>query len=192
MNLKNLEIKIENLKSKKLDLIDKIKEEKVELRLLEKEKLNIEKCLKILEYLSKCNQDKIVKLFEDTVGVGLKDLFDETYDFRILQKSRGNSSACDFQVSCSVFPGWSDVIMCHGKSLQDIVAVILRIVLIKLDNRSRKIVILDEPLSGLEIERQKIASKFLYEISEKFGIQLLVVTHSAELTEHATKEIRVS
>ena len=191
MLLRLLEENFNKLKFKKEDIQDRMSETDVEIRLLKKELNNTEKCMFLLEYLSKMNQEKIVSLFEGVVSKGLKDLFDDSYEFKILQKSRGSSSAAEFQIECSKFPGFSEIIMCHGKSIQDVIAIILRLILVKLDNRSRKIVILDEPTSGLEIERQKLASKFLKEVSEKFGIQIIIVTHSEELALCADKEVRI-
>lgn len=191
MNLPELKAKVDFLvkeKTKKEKRLSEVIEKRKEI---EGELTEINTCIEIFDFLTKTNHDKVVGLLEDIVSSGLKDLFDETYNFRILQKMRGNSTACDFELSCSAFPGWSDIILCHGKSIQDLVSAILRLVLVKLDGRSRKILILDEPTSGVESERQALVSKFLLDISDKFNIQFIVVTHSKELAEGATKEIKI-
>jgi wobble nucleotide-excising tRNase len=191
MNLQALKAKTDFLISEKAKKEDKLSKIVERIKKIEEESVEIDTCIEIFDFLTKSNHDKVIGLLEDVVSSGLKDLFDETYNFRILQKMRGNATACDFELSCSAFPGWSDIILCHGKSIQDLVSAILRLVLIKLDGRSRKVFILDEPTSGVESERQTLVSKFLLDISEKFGIQFIVVTHSKELAEGATKEIRI-
>jgi DNA repair exonuclease SbcCD ATPase subunit len=191
MDLEILQSNLDKIKGKKEQLEDELEELVVEERINKKDKELLEKCMKLLNYVSKMNQEKVVNLFEYTISSGLKDLFDGSYDFRFLQKSRGNNSACDFELKSSVFPGWSDLVMAHGKSVQDIVSVILRIVLVKLDKHSRRLIILDEPLSGLESSRMDDASTFLHGICERFNIQLIMVTHSKELQSSANKVIKL-
>jgi ABC-type lipoprotein export system ATPase subunit len=82
--------------------------------------------------------------------------------------------------------------MTRGKSVKEIISVILRIILIKLDKRSRNIVILDEPMSGVESDRQIEVCKFLTEICNNFGIQIIIVTHIEQLSNCANKEIKIN
>lgn len=191
MNLRELQTALDKLKGKKEQLDAEYCEQNVALRLAMKEKVELDKCMKLLNFVSKMNQDKVIGLFEHTISAGLKDLFDGSYEFRFLQKSRGNSSACDFEIKCSAFPGYSDIVMNHGKSIQDLIATVFRIILVKLDKKSRKIVILDEPLTGIQVARLQSTSKFLHEICTRLGIQLIIVSHSVELQECADKIIKV-
>jgi ABC-type dipeptide/oligopeptide/nickel transport system ATPase component len=190
MSLTKIQRKIDVLRGKKETIEANIEEMQGQIYIAKKRKANVAKCMQLLEYLSNMNQNKILGLFEHTVSCGLKDLFDDSYKFQFEMKTRGSSSACDFQIQCSAFPGWSNIVMCHGKSLEEIVGTIFRIILIKLDKGSRNIVILDEPMSGVELERQPLAIKFLDEISSKFNMQIILVSHSEEFIAHADKEIR--
>lgn len=185
MNLAEIKSKLDQFKGRKEDLDARIAENNVEVRLLDQRSDLLMKCNKLMSFLSQNNQDKIVKLFEHTISSGLKDLFNYSYGFRFDLKTRGDSSSTDFEIESDAFPGWSNIIMCRGRSIQEIVAMIFRLVLVKLDKRSRKILILDEPTGGVEAERQRLVSKFLLDICERFNIQLIVVTHSDELTEFA-------
>jgi hypothetical protein len=190
-SIKDLENKISVLEGKKELYESSLEEYKTELRIESSNVENYKKCIDLLKYISTINQDKIITLFQHTVSAGLKDIFDNSYEFKIEMKTRGNSSSCDFKIKCGIFPEWSDIILNHGKSVQDVISVILRIVLVKLLKNERQIVVLDEPGSGIEAERQIVFSKFLSEISHKFGIQLIVVSHSEELTLHADKVINI-
>jgi len=188
----NLETKIKALELQRENFKAELSKIAVEKKLLVKDQKEIESSITLLDYISKMKQDKIVGLIQDTITAALQDLFDESYKFKMVLKNRGNSSACDFEISCSAFPGWSEIIMSHGKSIKEVIAIVFRILLVKLDKTSRRIVILDEPSSGIEFERQKILSKFLLNIAERFGIQLIIVTHSEELAYCASKEIRIN
>lgn len=192
MSLQEIREKIDQLKGKRDDIQSRIAENKVEIRLAKDERDNILKCNRLLSYISEHNQDKIIKLFEHTISSGLKDLFDESYGFKFELTTRGNSSACDFSIQCSDYVGWTPIVMCHGRSIQEIVGIIFRLILIKLDKRNRKILILDEPAGGVEKERQPLLSKFLKEICEKFEVQLIVVTQDMELCEWADAKVNLN
>lgn len=190
-SIQQIQSNIDKIKGRKEEIQARLAENKVELRLLIKEKNILTKCTKLLAYISSVNEDKIVKLFEHTLSAALKDIFDDSYQFKFDMKTRRDSSACEFLIQHDPLSRMVDIVLCNGKSIQEIVAVIFRIILVKLDKKSRKIVILDEPLSGIEIERQRITSKFLADICNKFDIQLIVVTHSLEFVEHAGKIIDI-
>lgn len=189
MLLKEFEIKLAELTGKRKEIKGRIKENESELKLLDKDKSEIEKCIQLLTFISNQNQDKVIGLFQHTIAAGLKDLFNDSYDFKFDMKTRGNSSSCDYLIKTDNCNNWMDIKMCQGRSIQEIIGTILRIMLVKLQKDNRKIVILDEPTGGIESERQELMSKFLSEICVKFGIQLIIVTHSVELTEFATKKI---
>jgi len=189
MLLKELELKVAELSGKKKEIKGRLKENEVDLRLLKKDYTEIERCIQLLTFLSNQNQDKVIDLFQHTISAGLKDLFNDNYDFKFDMKTRGSSSSCDFLIKTESCDNWMDIKMCQGRSVQEIIGTILRIILIKLDKNNRKIVVLDEPTGGIESERQELMSKFLSEICVKFRLQLIIVTHSEELTEHASRKI---
>jgi len=189
MYLQEIKTKVAELRGRKNEIKGRIKENEVEYRLHEKDKEELERCIQLLTFISNLNQDKIIELFQHTIAAGLKDLFSDDYDFKFDMKTRGNSSSCDFLIKTDACDMWTDIKMCQGRSVQEIIGTIFRIVLVKLDKNSRKIVILDEPTGGIEGERQELMSRFLSEICLKFGIQLIIVTHSEELTEYASKRI---
>lgn len=177
--------KIDQLKGKQGEIKTRLAENVVEKNCLLKEKADIMKCNKLLAFISQNNQEKIINLFETTISSGLKDLFDDSYDFKFDMGTRGDSSACEFQIQTSEFPGWSSIKMNHGESVAEIIGIVLRMILVKLERRSRPILILDEPSSGVEVDRQPLLSKFIYDICKKFEIQVIAVTHNEGLTEMA-------
>ena len=145
----------------------------------------------ILEYIIELRNRNILKLFEHTISAGLKDIFDDSYEFRFKFGKRGNLLTCDYQLKNSQFCYWHDIRHSHGRSVKEIIAVILRIVLVKLDKNLRDIIILDEPLGGLEESREIPAAKFLAEIAEKFALQLIIVTQSARFAAYAHKKLEI-
>lgn len=146
----------------------------------------------IFEYLLEKNYDKILNLFENTITAALVDLFDEGYSFKFHLDKHGENTTCDFYIKTGEYPVHIDLRMTQGKSLQEIIATVLRIVIVKLNDEMSNIVILDEPLGGLEPNKQELVGRFLYKISEEFDMQIIMVTQSEEfsLTSHNLIDLR--
>ncbi|KKK86498.1 hypothetical protein LCGC14_2762610, partial [marine sediment metagenome] len=57
--------------------------------------------------------------------------------------------------------------------------------------KSRNVILLDEPLKNLSQNMQDKASMMLKELSNRLGIQFIIVTHEDTLTEYADRVFRV-
>jgi DNA repair exonuclease SbcCD ATPase subunit len=57
--------------------------------------------------------------------------------------------------------------------------------------RLRNTIILDEPMRFLSDDYQEQASKMLKEISDRMGIQFIIITHEQTLSEYADKTFQV-
>jgi DNA repair exonuclease SbcCD ATPase subunit len=51
---------------------------------------------------------------------------------------------------------------------------------------------MDEPLKFLSVDRQEYASAMIKQLSERLGLQFIIVTHEEELAAHADKTFSVS
>ena len=179
MKSTQLQSKLDRLKGKRQELRKRLTDSQSKLVELEAKKLLLMKCNKLFSFLSTSNQDSIIKLFQNGISSGLQDMYDDSYEFQFLLKTRGDSSSCEFEIANGSHPGFSDIKLCNGKSVQEIVSIIFRIILVSL-TKNRKVMVLDEPSGGVECDRQILLAKFLSDICRKFEIQLIVVTHSAE------------
>lgn len=75
-----------------------------------------------------------------------------------------------------------------GGGVIDIMAFILRIILWSIDpDRTRNTMILDEPFRCVSTDLQPKVAEVLSEISNKMGLQFLIITHEEELTDCAGK-----
>jgi DNA repair exonuclease SbcCD ATPase subunit len=71
-----------------------------------------------------------------------------------------------------------------GGGVIDVVAISLKIAFLRLyRNFNRQILILDEPFKNLDSTRINNAVSWLKQISEKMGIQFIIVSHCKELIE---------
>jgi len=169
-------------------LIDKDK-----AKCLKKEKkiVNIDKAKEVLLFLSEQKYTNIVDLFENTITSALRDIFDDSYSFKFNFKSQKNGHVCDYHMANVDYPGYMDIRYCKGTSVKEIIALIMRIVLVKIYPHFGNIVIVDEPLGGLNDERSEIAGEFLNKISETFGIQIIMISQSDVMTKVVDNTIEV-
>jgi len=58
--------------------------------------------------------------------------------------------------------------------------------------RSRPVIILDEPMKFLSVDKQEKASLMIKELSDKLGLQFIIITHEPSLAIHANKIFEAS
>lgn len=196
MMLKNLSNRVDYLQQffstesgRRKEIKRQIKNNSKQRKSLKKDLKIIEKCILLLDKLAQNTEGKIVELFQSTVSAALKDIFDESYDFRFEFGKRGNVSTCEYQIRSAEFERWNDIIMSRGKSVAQIIALVLRIILVKIDKDSPDIVLFDEPLDGLSPDRKEVAGRFIKELCRQLGIQIIMITHSVELADYVDKKV---
>ena len=78
-----------------------------------------------------------------------------------------------------------------GGGVLDIVAFGLRIALWSLQSQKQRVMILDQPLSNLDQEHLPKAGELIKELSDKLGIQFIIINHNPALAEIADNTIEV-
>jgi DNA repair exonuclease SbcCD ATPase subunit len=121
----------------------------------------------------------------------MEAVFDNPYELKVDFVQRRNKTECDLLF---VRDGQTlDPLSASGGGTVDVAAFALRIASWSMARpRSRNVIILDEPLRFLSADCQERASKMIKEISDKLGIQFLIVTHESILANYADKTFEVS
>jgi len=78
----------------------------------------------------------------------------------------------------------------YGGSVVTLQSILLRLMVIK-RRGLRPCLFLDESISAISEEYAKNMSKFFQTLCRKLGLDMMVITHNAELAEHADKIYRV-
>ena len=78
-----------------------------------------------------------------------------------------------------------------GGGVVDLTAFALRIACYVLENNTDNVIILDEPFRFISRDLQERAGKILKTLSNKLGIQIIMVTHIKELIDCADKVFEV-
>lgn len=182
LRIKDLNKHVNEVKGMKKVLKDQLAFNRRRLNLAEAALDDYENAIILMEYVTKRRYESIVGVFEATISAALKDVFDNSYEFKFAFGKRGNAITCEYHIINSEYPKWHDIKYSHGRSVQEVIAVILRIMLVKLDNSLDNVIILDEPLGGLEPTRDAVAAKFLSRVAKKLDMQIIVVTQSEKFS----------
>jgi DNA repair exonuclease SbcCD ATPase subunit len=80
-----------------------------------------------------------------------------------------------------------------GGGVVDVVAFALRATLWAMnDPQSDDVLILDEPLKNLDVERMKRMGNVIHELSKSLNLQFIIVTHETELVDYADASFLVT
>ena len=123
-------------------------------------------------------------------SLALEAVFDDPYELEVEFVRRRNKTECDLFFTRNgerVSP-----MDASGGGAVDVAAFALRIASWSMQSpRSRNTIILDEPLKYLSKDLQDRASSMLKELSDRLGLQFIIITHEAALTSYADKVFEV-
>lgn len=141
-------------------------------------------------------QDAARRTIEDLVTQGLQTIFDDTLSFHIVSSVRGKTTTVDFMIRTTLSGSVVDtpVMDSRGGGLAATVGFLLRVVVLMLRSQDSgdKVLVLDETFSMVSAEYLPGVAAFLREIVDRFGVQIIMVTHQELLTEDADVVYRFS
>jgi DNA repair exonuclease SbcCD ATPase subunit len=145
-----------------------------------------EKAQLIIQHVAKQTQQELEYHISNLVTMALSSIFPNPYEFQLEFIIRRNKTEADLWLVKDNEK--LDPLNATGGGVVDVTSFALRVALWSLKRpRSRNILILDEPFKNLSNDLQPKASQLLKELSDKLGLQILMVTHSQDLIEAADK-----
>jgi len=147
----------------------------------------ITKSQMVAQAVAKSVQSQLSSRIDNIVNLGLATCF-PTYSFEMVyEPARGKT-----EVRFIVKDG-DDVIdpmnQCGG-GLVDVLCFCLRIAVYAISN-VRDVIIFDEPFSYLSKAFREKANDLMLALSEKLGLQIIMVTHVSEFIENCSKRITI-
>lgn len=184
----NYREKLNQLKGKKNFLEKNKKEKKDKLFELSNRIIAIEGAQVFIQNVAKKTQEKLKYCIEDIVQLALDAVFPNEYDFQVeFEIKRGRTEA---KLSFLKHGESIDPISAAGGGVVDVASFALRLAVWSL-GKTAKTIILDEPMKFLSKDKIDQAGMILKKLSEKLGIQVIMVTHIPELTEYSDRVFRV-
>lgn len=191
MNLTEARNKLEQLKGAKALTEKQITDTKQSVADLTKSLHYHEKAKEIIREVGMQTQQQLQYHISDITSLALESIFDDPYELRVEFVKRRDKVECDLLF---VRNGEGvDPLSASGGGAVDTAAFALRIASWSMRSpRSRNTIILDEPLRFLSEDLQEKASMMIKQLSEKLGLQFIIITHEPTLATYADKEFKVS
>lgn len=146
----------------------------------------------ILTLVGRQTQEKLVFKIEALVTSALEYVYDDPYQFKVEFDTKRSQTECNLYFERDGFK--ANPVKDSEGTLLDISSVALRVAvwaLPQLRDRSSPVLILDECLKHVSKEYRDLASKFMKEMCDRLGIQIITVTHEEELIEGSDNIIKI-
>lgn len=190
MSIYEIEKLFEQKKGQQLLLNSQAEKARKKSKKLDKEIFCSEKAQVIIQEVARKTQQELEYHVSELVTLALSAVFEEPYEFKLEFTIQRNKTVIDIWFSRDgqlIKP-----MDAAGGGVVDIASFALRVALWSLAQpKSRGLLILDEPFKFLSRDLQPKASLMLKELSEKLGLQIIMVSHSEDLIDGADKVFKV-
>ena len=155
----------------------------------------LDKCLNVFSVLIESKKEEIKNRIESLITKGLQTIFERSdYRFSInMEIKRGVMTASP--MVHSLFQGEefaTDPMDGRGGGLCDVIAFLLQvIVLLSFGNKFERVLVCDEVFKHVSRQYLPNIAEFLTYLTEKTGLQIIMVTHQDEITQCADKVFNV-
>ena len=186
-----LRTKLERQKGSRDTVINSLATNQTELESARVSMHRHEEAREIIRKIGMETQNSLSFHINDIVSLALDSVFDNPYQFAVDFVNRRSKTECDLYF---VRDGNRiDPLTASGVGAVDVASFALRIASWSMARpRTDNVIILDEPFRFLSENYQERASNMLREVSQKLGIQLIIVTHETVLTTSADRIFEVS
>ena len=178
----------EELAERKLLKI-RLKEEQTKLEELDGKNKSLEKIRSVFQEAGTRTQQRIENHISQIVSTALASVWNDPYEFElefVIKRGKTEANLWFVRNDNKMHPMGNS-----GGGAIDIASMALRIAAWSLNKNTRPIMILDEPFKNLSENLQPAASDMLKMLSEKLGLQIVIVSHIQELVNGADKQIEI-
>lgn len=189
-NIQLLRNRLEQQKGQKTQLEKSLKSLQESLQDKRRSLLRHEEAREIIKSVGLKTQKELQFHISDITSLALEAVFPNPYELKVEFVERRNKTECDLLFVRD--ENEIDPITASGVGAIDVAAFALRIASWSMANpRTRNVIILDEPFRFLSVNYQEQASAMIKEISDKLGLQFILITHEQMLTTNADKVFEV-
>ena len=190
-DVKSLRNKLEQQKGQKAQIEKTLASLKIEVRDANRNLYRHEKAREIIREVGLKTQQQLSFHISDLTSLALSAVFNDPYQLKVDFVQRRNKTECDLLFVRDEME--IDPIEASGVGAIDVASFALRIASWTMAiPKTRNVIILDEPMKHLSTEYQEKASAMIKELSQKLGLQFIIITHEEVLTSSADKIFEVS
>lgn len=182
---------LEQQKGQRLQIKNRLSQLRQELVKAKQSLVKHEQAREVIREVGLKTQQQLQVHISDITSLALEAVFDNPYTLTVEFVQRRNKTECDLYFERN--GNKVDPLTASGGGAVDVAAFALRIASWSMMRpRTRNVMILDEPLRFVSAKYQEKASAMIKEISEKLGIQFIIVTHNEVLASYADRTFEVS
>lgn len=176
-----------------LDHLQKgIRDSESSLKELEQAQIFLEQAQAILQTVAQQTQQELEFRVSELVTLALDSVFPDPYQLKLVFSLRRGRTEADLMFVKRGGEEGFDPLSASGGGPVDVASFALRVSLWSLARpRTRNTILLDEPFRYVSRDLQPQAGDMLKMVSEKLGIQFLIVTHETTLMEKADRTFEV-
>ena len=191
MTIQNLRSKLEQQKGQRQQIEKSLTTLRTTLTDDKRSLRRHEQAREIVREVGIATQNQISFHISDITSLALEAVFTNPYELKVEFVQRRNKTECDLTFARDGMQ--IDPLTASGVGAVDVAAFALRIASWSMAHpKSRNVIILDEPFKFLSENYQDRASAMVKELSEKLGLQFIIVTHEPILASYADKVFEVS
>ena len=189
--LNELTARMNQLKGSMFILENDQKSVKSKIESLEEKLDVIEKAREIIRIVALDTQKQLEYQISEIVSLALASVFEEPYKLKLnFVEQRGKTEAV---ITFERNNQECNPLTASGGGAVDVACMALRLSLWSLQQkRTRNTIILDEPFKCLSKDLSEKAGQLLKMLSDKLGIQFILVTHDQNIVPYADKVFKVS
>lgn len=190
-DIKLLRQKLEQLKGQKMQVEQNLQTAEEELKDKTRSLHRHEEAKEIIRTVGLKTQEQLQYSIGDITTLALEAVFNDPYELKVEFVQRRNKTECDLTF---VRDGMAvDPLSASGGGAVDVAAFALRIASWSMSSpRTRNTIILDEPLRFLSGDNQERASAMIKELSQRLGLQFIIITHESTLASYADRTFETS
>jgi DNA repair exonuclease SbcCD ATPase subunit len=191
MTTQQLRQRLERQRGQKIQIEQTLEATQNELRDGKRSLRQHEQAREIIREVGIKTQEQLQFHISDITSLALDSVFNDPYQLKVEFVQRRNKTECDLLFKKKDKSTMKPIDSSGGGAV-DVAAFALRIASWSMMHpRTRPVIILDEPLRFLSADNQEKASVMIKELSQRLGLQFIIVTHEPILASYADKVFEV-
>lgn len=151
----------------------------------------LEKAQAFLQMVAQNTQNQLKFRIEDIVNLALETCFPDEYEFKLnFNVSRGKTD-CELVFLSKKTGREVDPMNASGGGVVDVACFALRTACYVLEQGIDNVIVLDEPMKFVSEDLRERVCEVIKNLSEKLGIQFIIVTHIQEFVDIADRVFQV-
>ncbi len=150
--------------------------------------------LVFLEQVANSRRGDVKGKIEDCVTQALAMIYGPSYRVELTYSMKNNRSHMDIEMVRDIPAGEirRDPITGAGGGVADTISVPLRLMVLAGSRKTDRVVILDECWKHIDLDRVDMVGNFLRELTDKLGMQVILLSHLEAIRDYAERTFEVS